>query len=207
MRIKDRTSKRYGRLVGIKFLRIEKRRAVWLFKCDCGRFVEKDTHHLINKNVSCGCFVLENINKVSHGNVLPDNLSAKNRLFRSYKWGSKDRNLMFDLSFDEFVDIVTSKCDYCGAMPKQTIKEPGGTLIYNGIDRIDNKGGYVSDNVVPCCGSCNQMKGKRNREEFLNQVKRIYIGNNHLKYSFVIGRFQCIPPHQGHLSIFNILLY
>ena len=29
-----------------------------------------------------------------------------------------------------------------------------------GLDRVDSNKGYTDDNVVPCCGSCNQLKNE-----------------------------------------------
>lgn len=28
-----------------------------------------------------------------------------------------------------------------------------------GLDRIENSKGYIISNVVPCCGSCNKIRG------------------------------------------------
>ena len=53
--IKDITGKRFGKLVAIEAT--EKRRGsnvVWLFQCDCGRRIERDTKHLSDTS-SCGC--------------------------------------------------------------------------------------------------------------------------------------------------------
>lgn len=40
----------------------------------------------------------------------------------------------------------------------------------NGIDRVDNTRGYEKGNVVPCCGTCNLLKGARTVDEFLAQI-------------------------------------
>jgi hypothetical protein len=48
-----------------------------------------------------------------------------------------------------------------------------GAFIYSGIDRIDPTHGYISDNVVPCCRTCNVAKLKMTRDEFLAWAWRI----------------------------------
>ncbi len=53
--IKDITGKRYGYLTAIE--PTEKRRGsnvIWLFHCDCGNYVEKETKHLSDLS-NCGC--------------------------------------------------------------------------------------------------------------------------------------------------------
>lgn len=42
-------------------------------------------------------------------------------------------------------------CVYC--------MSPTGNGI--GLDRLDNSRGYFENNVVPCCGNCNLMRGNR----------------------------------------------
>jgi len=82
-----------------------------------------------------------------------------------YIAGAKRRNLAFDITEELFAELINKDCIYCGrsAIPKR-----------NGLDRIDNNKGYLIDNVVTCCFVCNQMKGKRTVDEFMNHIKRIY---------------------------------
>jgi 5-methylcytosine-specific restriction endonuclease McrA len=66
-------------------------------------------------------------------------------------------------------------CHYCG-LPPYTVshRKKDQAFVYTGIDRVDNEKGYTPDNVVPCCGVCNFMKGKLGLEQFLAQIKRIH---------------------------------
>ena len=50
---------------------------------------------------------------------------------------------------------------------------------------------------------CNSCHAKTNayREFYKNYFKK-----NHKTYSMVIGRFQCLPPHEGHLQLIKKLL-
>lgn len=47
-------------------------------------------------------------------------------------------------------------------------------IAYNSIDRVDPTKGYIIDNCVPCCTTCNYMKRILQRDEFLDHVKKIY---------------------------------
>ncbi len=68
------------------------------------------------------------------------------------------RQLAFELSKDEFKALTAHDCEYCG--------KPSTATHTNGLDRVDNSRGYVADNVVPCCGTCNIMKHAMNLHEF-----------------------------------------
>jgi hypothetical protein len=109
----------------------------------------------------------------------------KKYLFNQYVRGAKMRHHEFNLNYDEFVEIITKDCYYCGNPPKKSsskilinrghVNEP--PFYYNGIDRIDSKLNYESKNVIPCCPMCNYMKNTVGQEDFINQIKKIY---NHL---------------------------
>lgn len=78
--------------------------------------------------------------------------------YKVYVAGAARRNLAFELSRDEFNALTTHDCTYCG--------KPTTATHTNGVDRVDNDRGYVADNVVPCCGTCNSMKGTLSNHEF-----------------------------------------
>ena len=50
----------------------------------------------------------------------------------------------------EYAEIVSHPCFYCGGILP---------LAGCGLDRILNDKGYAIDNVVPCCTTCNRIKG------------------------------------------------
>jgi len=88
-------------------------------------------------------------------------------MFSLYKKSSKKRNLIFDISIEDFTKLILLPCVYCGTEATQT------PSLRNGLDRVNNSLGYVLNNVVSCCFKCNQMKGKLTKEEFLNHIRRI----------------------------------
>lgn len=86
--------------------------------------------------------------------------------YSRYKAGSKEKNRNFDLTLEQFEEITSQPCYYCGKFTKD--KE------FCGVDRIDNSKGYTPKNCVPCCEWCNLMKHKKSHNEFLNHVRDIY---------------------------------
>lgn len=97
-----------------------------------------------------------------------ENLSVSVRL-KNYKRNAKNRNLYFELSKEDFINITSKECYYCGTFGSIS---PTGEK-YNGIDRIDSSKGYEKNNVLPCCSICNKMKLDLSQHDFLYQVQKI----------------------------------
>ena len=89
--------------------------------------------------------------------------TAKENRYNIYKKGAKKRGLDFTLSKEEFYDLTSKPCEYCGELQQ-----------YNGIDRIDSTKGYNKNNCVPCCEMCNKMKLDYSKENFINHIEKIY---------------------------------
>lgn len=97
-------------------------------------------------------------------------------LFGNYRRNAERRNIAWELSFDEFMELIHSDCVYCSRPPSQTLKKKGwrNGAIYNGIDRVDNDLDYTKENSVSCCKFCNLSKSRWSVSEFigwLNEVK------------------------------------
>ncbi|AGE55401.1 hypothetical protein PBCVMA1E_632L [Paramecium bursaria Chlorella virus MA1E] len=88
---------------------------------------------------------------------------VKGQSFASYK--TKMKNKDFQLTKEQYDTLRQGNCTYCGRMCTETHT--------NGIDRVDNTRGYILDNCVSCCGSCNIAKGTMNVEEFINKCVSI----------------------------------
>jgi hypothetical protein len=170
---KDLTGMRFGRLVinGIAERPPLGRQSHWTCKCDCGKLVVKPGSSLRNGMVqSCGCL---RIDRVKEANTLSVGESARHRILRSYIYQAKKRGLSWCLSEADFYSLLDENCFYCDHPPRQIIKEAGGSLVYNGIDRIDNEKGYTSDNTVACCKQCNYAKRNQTQKEFIDMALRI----------------------------------
>lgn len=104
-----------------------------------------------------------------------------NRVIRQYKQGAKDRNISWEITNEQCYSLFQQKCFYCGSKPatrrSRGVSPTNGkryyTSFFNGIDRINNKEGYILYNVVTCCATCNFMKGKLELSIFIKQIKRI----------------------------------
>lgn len=91
--------------------------------------------------------------------------------------------MIWALSFEDFERLILGDCHYCGRTP-QTIGSPylsksgkvNGKvsekrarevlILHNGIDRKDNTKGYLLDNCVTCCETCNRGKRAMSYEDF-----------------------------------------
>ena len=197
---KDRTGEKFGRLTIIKLAYIERsknskgnniNKVYYICKCECGNEIKAQKNNLISGHTtSCGCKAKETAkinakNNGFYGSKTDWDSKTKDYsikvLYSRTKGKAKQRNIEFDLTLEEFSNIITLNCHYCNALPIQkfnpylnnddsiTRKDLPGvkenlskikdiTIFYNGIDRKKNNLGYSVMNCVPCCGSCNTFK-------------------------------------------------
>jgi hypothetical protein len=182
----DLTGERFGRLLVIKMAhRPGRRGSSWLCKCDCGNEIVVASRVLRSGDTkSCGCLqrdiARENAKKnkgiKNPNSSVGEGIAALNGLFGAYRISAKNRELPFELNIEEFALLTKQNCYYCGCEPQQIFHRAKfcGDYIYNGVDRVDNNAGYVSKNVVPCCGLCNKTKFCMTREDFLFWIDRVY---------------------------------
>ena len=180
--------KRFGRLVVLEFAHKDScNRSMWLCQCDCGGTkVIRGTHltKTLKPTQSCGCIHNELL-KGYKKNHLPKGEASLNTLYSSYRIRARNKKMPFTLNREDFRKLTSSDCFYCGAPPEQVKCDKGynGGYIYNGIDRLDNGDGYIPNNAVACCGTCNNMKATLSLWEFRKRIKAIY--NN-----FVMGLYE-----------------
>ena len=147
---------------------------MWNVVCECGKEKKISTANLtVGKTISCGCYKAEGLNKKEEG------VSSFNHKYRGYMARARlhKKNIKFDLTKEEFREIVEQPCHYCGVQNScRTMAKPtaNGAFVSNGIDRINSSIGYVKGNCLPCCTICNTMKNDLSYVEFLEHIKRIY---------------------------------
>lgn len=145
------------------------------YKCSCECGGEKITYsHNLRHSKSCGCIRKKKWDKI-------DLSEHRARIFRqvlyAYKRSAKLKNHKFLLSREEFIGLVEGNCFYCGDPPKNLTKYTNNKevkLLLNGVDRIDNLGGYTIDNCVSCCRICNRKKSNMSYDEFIGWIGKVY---------------------------------
>jgi Domain of unknown function (DUF5664) len=89
----------------------------------------------------------EGVNKSAKLRAIVNPLSSS---WCSGRGQAKKKGLEWTISLEEFSSLRSKPCYYCGGeLP----------LRGSGLDRLDNSWGYRSGNVVPCCTSCNRVRG------------------------------------------------
>jgi hypothetical protein len=82
--------------------------------------------------------------------------------FHMYRSGAKKRKIKFELTLSNFETFFGKNCFYCN-----------GKIKTVGIDRLDNKKHYKLDNIVMCCGRCNEIKMDLSVKEMLSHIKKV----------------------------------
>ncbi len=146
-----------------------------LYKCDdCGIEKEAIAHTIFsransqfNKDGKTFCSDCanhrmsgENNSQYKHGSIR----------YPQYRQNALRRNLEFQLTPGEFKVITEQKCYYCGGYSQDRDPRFSG----NGIDRKDSSLGYLIDNCVPCCVTCNFIKNNMHFNDFLEYIRRLY---------------------------------
>lgn len=158
-----------GDLTPFEFLSIPTKsgyRSMYKCKCSCGKIKTIRTERL-SKKIGISCFHRK-----------PKTADLYKAIQDQYRNGAKRRNLEFKLDLEQFKNIVKSNCFYCNDTPNNTFKKNRKEQKYNGIDRKNNKEGYILTNCVACCKKCNFIKSNLDYYKFLEQIKKISININ-----------------------------
>ncbi len=170
----DETGKRYGKwlVIGLGSPMPDGRNR-WLCKCDCGATGNRLGNDLRSgHSKSCGCGRAE-LNRMPNGGA------ALNERYSAYRRQAESKGRSFALTKDEFREITSEPCHYCGTPPSNTatgsVSKAGfcSEYQYNGIDRIENDAGYIPGNVVPCCKRCNVAKNNMSFDEFISWGRQL----------------------------------
>lgn len=179
MKLTEWEGRRFTRLIVVGYVNHHRSQGLWLCRCDCGRELVVRGSNLITKNTkSCGCLAKEvqiTLGKNLPRRILPLGHAQKNSVLALYKCRAKRKGYDWNLTEEQFENLVSGECHYCGDIPANKACRVGsnGAFIYNGIDRLDNSKGYECDNVVSCCKICNFAKNDMNYGEFMTWIARV----------------------------------
>lgn len=141
-------------------------RLVHTFLCSCCKVntIKSENKYLKNHSGKCIYCTHKGVPYKSSYNHLRDGVLRTNKKRKKQK--------EFELSFEEFLDFTKIKnCHYCNRDIHWVEHTGKGQHRYN-LDRKDSNKGYVKDNLVVCCKTCNYMKGSEfSYDEFREVVK------------------------------------
>lgn len=127
--------------------------AAWLTVCDCGTMLITTARRLRRlRNKTCGRGKCPFMQARLRGSTQEE--SAENR-------ATNLRRVRMKLTPDELQEVVTAPCHYCGTAPA------------GGFDRKTYYQDYSPGNTLPCCGTCQRMKGKLGPRTFLEHLKKV----------------------------------
>lgn len=149
------------------------KRTLYKCLCDCGAFKIVDAGNLKKATKSCGCLKRENARK--QGKIQRTTSTFLRDYYGSYRRAARYSERVFEITFEQFSNLVQKDCTYCGEPPENRGNKTnvGIPVPLNGIDRIDSSKGYVEGNIVSCCSRCNRMKLNLTLEEFLMKICKI----------------------------------
>ena len=177
----DHTGKIYNYLKCIKRLAPMNGRTYWQVECIlCNKIKNVDIAKVLNgHDKSCGCLPYMKKELIESVEIW-----GKKQLYSRYKHSAKKSNRTFELTFEDFCNIVDLPCAYCGESKTQKFIGrgfPNRIVRYNGIDRFDNRKGYTRGNCMPCCIVCNRMKLTMPYHKFFTQINKIHNNFSRLK--------------------------
>ena len=101
--------------------------AIYRTRCTlCGKVDEKPGYHFSRGTARCTCSEwMERHAKRIGRPADPDKSSHVKKLYATYRRSAESRNLVFDLTLEQFRGIIEQDCMYCGASPRE--KKAGPT--------------------------------------------------------------------------------
>ncbi len=168
---RDLTGMKFNKVLILKHIGTNKyKNNIYECRCDCGKgFIAEGSDVKTEKIRSCGCQRYEY--KILNRMPIPRALALS--IFTDYKNKAKQRKYEFELDKEYFIELIKQNCYYCGASPTNIKKLYNNIINYNGIDRKNNKIGYLKENCVACCKICNQSKHTLTESYFLEWIKRV----------------------------------
>ena len=140
---------------------------------DCGRTLTEEIRakgkhdKLLRRCVPCYEKLLKQESKrpERERNYKAEAFTNKHVIWNHYVKGAKKRGIPFSLSKTLFQELIVKPCFYCDHYKEDEV---------NGVDRLNNQEGYIEENVVSCCETCNVLKGSQHPQEFIDKIQAIH---------------------------------
>lgn len=175
--------KTFNKIKVLSFSHVEKHRRFYNIKClRCNNLSYMRSDRFTGTQKLSTCKKCRQDNAILTSKKRASTNTVYTSLYAHCKKGALTRDLIFLISLDDFKKLIVENCFYCGSEPcvSNTSKRYNKTkneIKHNGIDRVDNNIGYILDNCVACCKTCNFMKKDHSTFDFLNHIKKIYVYN------------------------------
>ena len=140
---------------------VEKQATGWMERRK--RLIQKDVGAYLKMNAENA----KNWRAANPEKVQQNYLNKKNSLvcnYKVYQVSATDKRLDFTFSLEEYEQLVTLPCYYCGIIEERR---------FNGIDRMNSTEPYIQSNCVSCCTMCNMMKGSSGPNVFIHRAEHI----------------------------------
>lgn len=151
-----------------KLENFKERKDYWRVECLCGNILNLRIDNIQSKK-GCSCITV-----TDRCLLLDNNNKALSRSYAGYKNKAAKRNYVWNLTIEEFYNIITQNCHYCGKEPSNIAKFKDQIFVQSGIDRVDNTLGYNINNCVPCCIVCNRAKSDMSITDFKKWIINLY---------------------------------
>jgi len=115
----------------------------------CHLHSEEEALRVVRKSIKK--WKLNNPNKVKALNKSWNTRFPLRRRLSHARDIARTRKHQCSITDEQFISYWSQPCVYCF---KSIIEETG-----IGLDRLDNNKHYTVDNVAPCCGNCNKIRG------------------------------------------------
>lgn len=110
--------------------------------------------------------------------------SGLSSLLVYYRNEARRKGFEFALTREQFREVVSGECHFCGAKPEKIIKGPKSRqsrygedhseFLANDLERANLSLGYIPGNCVTCCPTCRKIKKDMDAEEFYSWLEKTH---------------------------------
>lgn len=198
-KIIDITNKKWHNLTALSpvkkpnYIKAQKSRQFWLFKCDCGNkkiLDPRDIRRTRGPIKSCGCLKKKKREeskpkyfKDTSFEQISDNY-MKYRIYNGERGGRRERGITFNLTKKDLWDLWVQQKGKCAYTNLDLLINFKSTSLYKectaSLDRIDSTKSYEIGNVEWVHKKINTMKNTLTKKEFINFCNLINKNNNYI---------------------------